>query len=178
MDRYRRSLVLSATAVTALGLITVITGITQRAPARSAGGTCFAMAGLAVLALVYIRGWLHDTSSERQRLQDATTAAHDERSKYLTATAVLGAERERMQRDADATTQRAAAQLAAEREAMRDDFDAERTALVLNAFETGARLSHGGWLAPTRETLGQLLMFRERERHPVDQEREHGVVHP
>ncbi|MFD5058209.1 hypothetical protein [Streptomyces sp. NPDC058394] len=175
-----RTTVVSGAIVLAVGLAIVLWGVITNDIARSVGGVCLTMTSLTLSACVAIRGWVTDTSAERARLGDSQRETDADRMRYVAAQAALEVERQRLQRDAAAEREQLTARLKVEREAMRTSFEEQRAKLILETFETTARMVIHEKLfdqeqAPT-PGHGRVIEFPEQPAR--EQARERGVSRP
>lgn len=172
-------------AVLLVGLSVLVYGIIRNDLARSFGGACLTVPALTVLALLVIRRWVVDASSERLALAEAQREAEAEQSRYLAARAALENEQGRLTRDMTAERIALAARLKAERDQLQTEFDARRGELMAEAMEVTMRMVRGGKLAPAQPPSDNLIRFPGQ--FPVQQDapqperarsREHGVGGP
>ncbi|MFE5871587.1 hypothetical protein ACFQ6V_23480 [Streptomyces roseifaciens] len=126
----------AAICILTVGLAVVTAGVLTSDPARAAGGACFTVTALTLIALRVIRSWIVNTAAERGRLQDAIREAEAERTKCIAAQAAIEIERDRMRRDAAAAAQQAHEQLAAERDRMSVEFEEARGDLMAQTAST------------------------------------------
>ncbi|WP_225840252.1 hypothetical protein [Streptomyces sp. NK08204] len=164
--------------------------ITDNLP-QVVGGSCITMAGLVIVVLVLIRGWIVDTTDARNALAAAQRRADDERARYQALQMGLEGEQGRLNRDMAAERARIAASLLAERARLREEFEEERARLASEAFETGAMMERAGMLKADAELVrGNLIPFPKQPDHAAERERsrehgperersrEHGIVGP
>lgn len=176
----------SAVVITG-GLGVVVAGIVRNEPARAAGGACFTITALTLIALTLIRRWITDTSADRERMRTDLAAERErlradecvatgERVKYLAAQAALGVERDRMRRDRAADVEGVAAQLAAERERLSDQFEEARNQVVQEASEAAWQIFlQGGLPVPAK---GRTVLPFPSSAHMEPGAQVRGVSHP
>lgn len=161
----RRTTATASGAVITAGLAVVLWGVWRNDPARAAGGACLTITALTLVTLVLVKGWVTDTTAERRRLAEAAKQYDDEHSRYIAAQAALEVERDRMRRDVEYATERAAAQLVAERAKLQSEFDSERNALICATFESAFEILKGGLPAEATTRGRSVIPFPEQ--HPA-----------
>lgn len=165
--------------VLAGGIGVVVVGILRNEPLRAAGGACLTITALTLVGLTVAKGWITDTSAERERMRNELDAererlrtderaAMNDRVKYLAAQAAIGVERDRMRRDRADEVAQLAAQLAAERAKMRDQFEEERNQVVQDATEAAWTIwkQCGGLPLPTPGHDRAVIQFPMAAPHP------------
>lgn len=172
--RGARSIAAGAAVFLIAGIGVTGVGILRSDPAKAVSGACLAMTALTFVALIMVRRWITNTGAERHRLAEATTAAADERTKYVASLAALDAERARVRRDVSAAVARQRAMLQVEREKLQGELELQRHRIVTDAFQTGALMERGGLLRePEPASVTQLFPHRGQGA-AVDS----GVSHP
>ncbi|MFH9215417.1 hypothetical protein [Streptomyces globisporus] len=174
-----RTSAVGAALITSAGLAIVVYGIITENLERTVGGAIFTMTALTLIALVLIRRWVTNTSTERQRLGDAVREADAERMRYLAAQAASEVERARIRRDAAAELQQLTVRLAAERAALSEQFEEQRLALICSTMETTVKLYRAGHFDPSAPTPhGQVISLPgfAHQRAAQEQTRGHGAT--
>ncbi|MBQ1122583.1 hypothetical protein [Streptomyces sp. B15] len=129
-----------------------------------AGGTT-AVAALLVLGLVYVRGWVCDTTAARARYDQVSTKLEDERRRYVAFQASLQAERDRVRAEIAASRAALSEQLRIERDRLEQEFEDQRGELMRTSFEAGVDFTERGLLDPAAPGA-QVIRLPDRSPHP------------
>lgn len=172
--RLSKTTVTTGAATFTVSLIAVTTGVIADDASLAAGASAASLLSAAAAALPIVRGWITDTSAERERLNDATAQQLASHAQHVAAQAATIGYRERVRRDAAAATARLEVLLETERERLRDEADEARNRIIQETTETVLDLVHRGLLQPrAAEQRSRILHFpTPQDRQPA---RGHGV---
>lgn len=178
MSATMRSFTGFAITLFAGGILTALTGMVADLPARAAGGSAVTVTALTMFALPCIRRWILEAGDMRAMALDQICEAQREKARALAAQAAVEVERDRMRRDAAYEAQRSVAAIAAEKQRLHEQFEADRTEIMLKAYEAGVRHTADGLLDAPERPSGRSVVPFPTAASRSEQLHKRGVSHP
>ncbi|MFF9554533.1 hypothetical protein ACF1DY_01695 [Streptomyces albus] len=149
------------------GVILLVPAIAHDAPAIAIAGGTICISSLIALSLLYVRGWICDTTAARARLDETRAKLESERRDYVAFKAVLQAERDRHRSEIAASRAALSEQLRIEKEKLAQEFEDERGELMRSSFEMGVVYAHRGDFEDVPRAQAQVIQLPERaSQHP------------